>query len=75
MTGGHGGGDSGLMNNFVKLLKGEIERDDLTTIEASLESHIMAFAAEIAREKGIVVNLDKLRGKYLLKKNKKKNCF
>jgi len=61
LAGGHCGGDSGLMNNFVKLLKEEIERDDLTTIEASLESHIMAFSAEIAREEGIVVNLDKFR--------------
>jgi len=31
----------------------------------------MAFAAEIARGKGIVVNLDKLRGEHL---SKKKNC-
>ena len=61
LAGGHSGGDSGLMNNFVRLLKGEIEKDDLTTIEASLESHVMAFAAEVAREEGIVVNLDKFR--------------
>ncbi|MBA7635519.1 hypothetical protein ES703_43123 [subsurface metagenome] len=61
LAGGHNGGDSSLMNNFVRFLKGEIERDDLTTIEASLESHIMGFSAEIARREGIVVNLDKFR--------------
>ena len=62
LNGYHSGGDTGLMNHFVKLLKGEIdEGNDLTTIEASLESHIMAFSAEIARKRGIVFNLDKFR--------------
>lgn len=70
-VGGHGGGDTGLMNQFIRILRGESEKDGMTTIEASLESHIMAFAAEIARGKGIVVNLDKLRGEHL---SKKENC-
>ncbi len=45
---GHGGGDMGLMNNMYELLiKGETR--SLTGIDASVESHIMAFAAEHSR--------------------------
>jgi len=34
----------------------------MTIIEASLQSHIMAFSAEIGREESIVVNLVNLEG-------------
>ncbi|GAH48311.1 unnamed protein product, partial [marine sediment metagenome] len=68
--GGHGGGDTGLMSQFIRILRGKLEKDGMTMVEASLESHIMAFAAEIAREKGIVVNLDKLRREASFEKKK-----
>lgn len=48
VAGGHGGGDSGLMNDFVSLLvsnKGKA----LTSADASVESHMMSFAAEQSR--------------------------
>lgn len=66
---GHGGGDAGLMDYFVKFLKGEnniIRKDknkeedfmnNSTTIEDSIESHKMAFAAEKSRLEGKTVNL------------------
>ncbi|MBC7237748.1 MAG: gfo/Idh/MocA family oxidoreductase, partial [Chloroflexi bacterium] len=55
-VGGHGGGDAGVMNAFVRLLRGEI-REPLTDARASLESHLMAFAAEQARVSGKVVSM------------------
>jgi hypothetical protein len=45
---GHSGGDYGIMKAFCSL----IEKDDLTELtsnKASIESHLLAFAAENAR--------------------------
>ena len=46
-TSGHGGGDFGVVAAFIKALQGESEA--LTTARESLESHLMAFAAEESR--------------------------
>ncbi len=51
---GHGGGDFGLMRDFVKALNGEKTRHQ-TTARVSLESHLLAFAAEEARKTGRVL--------------------
>jgi len=54
--GGHGGGDTGVMNAFVAALRSR-EASPLTSARASLESHLMAFAAEEARVQGTVVDM------------------
>ena len=54
---GHGGGDFGLMNEFVSLINGQGEQAS-TTADASVHSHLMAFAAETARCENRVVNLN-----------------
>lgn len=54
--GGHGGGDSGVMNAFVAALRGATGAP-LTSARASLESHLMAFAAEQARREGIMLDM------------------
>ena len=46
---GHGGGDLGLMAAFVRALQAGEGSAALTTARTSLESHLMAFAAEEAR--------------------------
>ena len=47
VTGGHGGGDMGLVNTFYQSL---LSNDNMcTTLESSIESHLMAFAAEESR--------------------------
>jgi predicted dehydrogenase len=56
---GHGGGDEGIMADFVKVLRGEAEA--LTNARESLESHLMAFAAEDARLNGQVIVMDDYR--------------
>lgn len=49
---GHMGGDFGIMQDFVEAVR---SRESLTShVEASLISHLMAFAAERARRKGSV---------------------
>jgi predicted dehydrogenase len=45
---GHGGGDFGIMHSFVNALRG-IPDDSVTTARESLESHLLAFAAEESR--------------------------
>lgn len=52
---GHGGGDEGIMADFVRVLRGEIA--PLTTARVSLESHLLAFAAEEARLSGAVIDM------------------
>ena len=58
-AGGHGGGDNGVMGSFLDALAAGTE--PLTTAEESLESHVLAFAAEEARLSGSVVDLDRFR--------------
>jgi predicted dehydrogenase len=48
VTGGHGGGDHGIMQDFISLIKNGTG-EALTSADVSVESHIMAFAAEESR--------------------------
>lgn len=56
VKGRHGGGDYGIMEDFVNLLKGN-EGKALTSADVSVESHVMAFACEKSRHQGVVVNI------------------
>ena len=53
---GHGGGDSGIMDSFLSMLETG-EKGTATCIRESVESHMMACAAEEARRKGAVIRL------------------
>ncbi|MFD2331032.1 Gfo/Idh/MocA family protein [Cohnella sp. GCM10020058] len=55
---GHGGGDERLMQDFVRLVgEGGGSGGGRTSAEQSVQSHLMAFAAEKSRTEGIVVEL------------------
>lgn len=55
-TGGHGGGDDGIMTSFVRSIRtGEPGMTDAST---ALTSHRLAFQAEVARLSGSWVTLD-----------------
>lgn len=58
---GHAGGDDGLMRAFVDRIRrrkaGQDPGDALTSLQESLDSHLMAFAAEEARRAATVVSL------------------
>ena len=56
---GHGGGDHGLMNDFVRVVRGEIP--PLTSARVALESHLLAFAAEEARLNHTIVDMPEFR--------------
>lgn len=59
---GHAGGDEGLMQAFIARIRrrkqGEDPGEMLTSVNESLESHLMAFAAEQSRLTGTVVTLE-----------------
>lgn len=46
---GHGGGDTGLMKDFVRAVRENDPKLLSSSVEVSLESHLMAFAAEKSR--------------------------
>lgn len=60
VEGFHGGGDSLLMEDFIGNLECE-NAESKTTIERSIESHILAYAAEQSRVTGKVIDMDALK--------------
>ncbi len=59
---GHGGGDGGIVSEFVSLMLGKPTTDSLTSLDVSLESHFVALAAEQSRlENGKVIETQTLR--------------
>jgi predicted dehydrogenase len=56
LAGGHNGGDTGIMNDFVNLMNGQSGKA-LTSADVSVESHVMAFAAEHSRITGQTINI------------------
>lgn len=58
---GHLEADEGLMRDFLARLRGGATGPAPTDLEASIESHLMAFAAERARGQGVGVELRALR--------------
>ncbi|WP_169083959.1 Gfo/Idh/MocA family protein [Paenibacillus sp. PL91] len=54
---GHGGGDMGLLKDFLKLVREDGKSQGLTSASQSIQSHLMAFAAEQSRTDGNSVNL------------------
>ena len=59
---GHGGGDFKLLENFLSSII-KREGESLTSARASLESHLMAFAADESRRTGKVILMDEFRKK------------
>ncbi|MBE6696231.1 MAG: Gfo/Idh/MocA family oxidoreductase [Ruminococcaceae bacterium] len=56
ITGGHGGGDDGVMNEFVKLLNSD--KKPVGICYDSVYGHMLAFAAEEARLSRKVIDVD-----------------
>lgn len=56
-TSGHGGGDYGLMRSFLALIRSNAVNQGLTNAAISVQSHLMAFAAEKARLTGKTVDM------------------
>lgn len=60
VVGGHNGGDTGLMDDFITNISSH-ETDSRSSIDKSVESHIMAYAAEQARLTGEIIDIDQLK--------------
>ena len=58
ITGGHGGGDRGIMRALSEFLTGTYKGNGLTNISTSVANHLTVFAAEQARREGRVVTVD-----------------
>lgn len=57
ITGGHGGGDQGLMDAFISAVRNNDRTKILSGPEETLESHLMVFAAEQARKQNKVMEM------------------
>lgn len=57
---GHGGGDFGIVRSFVNAINGTPD-DSVTTARESLESHLLAFAAEESRHTKTLINMEEYR--------------
>lgn len=55
---GHGGGDEGIMEALITLIESG-NNGDVTSHNASIESHLLAFAAEESRLSGKTIDFDK----------------
>lgn len=61
-AGGHGGGDGGLIRSFIKSIHDKSEEDIImTSAQASLEGHLMAFAADESRLNNKLVQMKKFQ--------------
>lgn len=54
---GHGGGDHGLMRDFVRLVQKDGAEKGRTSADVSVQSHVMAYAAEKSRLEDVVVDI------------------
>lgn len=57
ISGGHGGGDRGIIRSFCQFLAGTYEGNSITDISTSIENHLVTFAAEKSRLEGQVVSI------------------
>jgi predicted dehydrogenase len=54
---GHAGGDFGLVRDFIRLVASEDQQAGRSSAEISVQSHLMAFAAEKSRLEHKVINM------------------
>jgi len=55
---GHAGGDFGLINALHREMTGPPPHEMRSSLARSVQSHLMAFAAEEARRSGSVIDLE-----------------
>jgi len=62
-SGEHGVGDFELIDNYIESLINKEKTQPLTNARETVESHLMAFAANKSRLKGTVIDMDEFRKK------------
>lgn len=67
IDGGHGGGDTGIVQVLYEYLNDNIDKKEVSAIGISIENHMLVFAAEESRKTNTVVDIaeynDKIMGK------------
>ena len=58
ITGGHGGGDDGIVNDLYDYLTGTYDGVSVANIGVSVANHLIGFAAEEARHTDTIVDVD-----------------
>lgn len=66
-AGAHSGGDAMLMKDVVNIVRDGNWESARTSAVQSVESHIMAFAAEVSRKEGIIVDIEAFKNEILQK--------
>ncbi|MBY9016818.1 MAG: Gfo/Idh/MocA family oxidoreductase [Candidatus Lokiarchaeota archaeon] len=66
---GHGGGDFSLIDSFLETLTNQEKTQPLTNANDTIESHLMAFAANESRLKAKVIEMDEFRTRLVKSKN------
>lgn len=61
ITGGHGGGDEGIVKTFLDVLSGNSDAEQISGIEISCKNHLISLAAEKSRLENIIVRPEDLR--------------
>lgn len=69
ITGGHGGGDGGIIAELYDFLNGTYTGYSVAEIDISVKNHLLAFAAEEARHTNTVVDVDEYLARYGLENN------
>ncbi|MWV42913.1 gfo/Idh/MocA family oxidoreductase [Paenibacillus sp. HJL G12] len=68
---GHGGGDMRLIKDFLKLVREDGNAQGLTSADHSVQSHLMAFAAEESRTSGEIISLKEFEQRYSIREEVK----
>ena len=61
ISGGHGGGDRGIIRSFCQFLIGEYKGNSITDVTTSVNNHLTAFAAEESRLTNSVINMNEYK--------------
>lgn len=64
---GHGGGDSGIIEDLYKYINGECDASEISEIGISCKNHMLVFAAEESRLDSKVVDIHEFLKRYDLK--------
>ncbi|MBR4419777.1 MAG: hypothetical protein IKT32_02755, partial [Clostridia bacterium] len=64
---GHGGGDTGIINELYEYLNGDYNGFCAADITISVKNHLIGFAAERARHNDTVENVDEFFSEYGMK--------
>lgn len=55
---GHGGGDYGLMEDFIDIVRNDGKSSSKSSADLSVQSHLMSFAAEKSRLEGKIIDIE-----------------